>query len=509
MSILREIVGTEDVDRAQRIARAKEDFEFFCRHYLPEAFPIAFGQYQKLILKLLTKGSADRRLLSGLKRFIKREHHKYLRPLKRIEGLLDIEPRDHGKTTRMSQALPLWLALTRQRVFVVVVGASKEKACDFLEFIKTELENNERLIEDFGYQRGSVWKTNKLVLKNGNCIAALGAGEAMRGLKHRSLRPTHIICDDLLKDQEVESRTSRQRLYRWFKKVVMNLGKDALVVVVNTIMHPDDLPSRLLQEIEEGTLSGWLGLRFSAIRPDGRPLWPERWSLEEIEKKRVQLGPHVFATEWENEPLPEEERKFLREWFQIYRPEELRGQVLRKVMAVDPATGKHSGDYSAVVVVGRAESGQLYVLLAWADRVSDMKLIRKIIEFYRVYRPERVIFETTAFQEVYKNQLLREAGREGYILPVRGVKHSINKELRISKLSPLVEAGIIEFRKDQRLLMQQLEEFPRGHDDLPDALEMAVSALVQDRRPVPQVFPAGLHRATRSLFRGYGKVAYK
>lgn len=504
MSILKEIVGRIDTERDKRVERARRDFAFFCEYYLPEAFPIRFAEYQKRIIEIINKGGISERDIESLKRFIKPDHHKYLRPTKKIEGILDIEPRDHGKTTRMSQAFPLWLVLTRLSVFPVIVAASADAAGDILDSIKLELENNERILEDFGDQRGHIWTRRKITLKNGNAIAALGAGQSSRGIKDRYKRPSHIICDDLLKDQEVESPVSREKLYRWFKRVVMNLGKGALIVIVNTIMHPDDLPSRLLNEVRDGKLPGWVGLRFSAITPDGRPLWPERWTLEDIEKKREQLGSYVFATEWENEPIPAEEQKFRREWFQFYTPQEIRNLKLRTVMAVDPATGRATGDYSAIVVAGRSESGQIYVLDAEGERISDLKLIRRIIDKYRAWRPERILFETQAFQEIYKNQLIREASKEGIILPVKGVKHTVSKEMRIGKLQALLESGNILFKEAQTLLISQLEEFPKGHDDLPDALEMAVSELIETKRPEPIVMPLGIHRDTSVIFRNTG-----
>jgi predicted phage terminase large subunit-like protein len=73
---------------------------------------------------------------------------------------------------------------------------------------------------------------------------------------------------------------------------------------------------------------------------------------------------------------------------------------------------------------------------------------------------------------------MREASRKGIHLPIEGVKHKISKEQRIKRLSSLIENGILQFKKTQETLIDQLTEFPKGsHDDLPDALEMAVTAL--------------------------------
>ena len=482
MSLLERFIEI-DPEKAARKERAKRDFFYFCNYYLKEAFPTPFAEYQKVVIDIINKRALTKAHIRALKPFIKSDYHKYLRPTAQLAGILDAEPRDHGKTTRMTQALPLWLAVTQENQFPVIIGASLDVACDhFLDSIKFEIENNERIKEDYGDLKGRVWKRNKIILKNRNAIAAVGSRGAVRGIKDRYRRPTTIICDDLLKEDEVESKREREKLYRWFKRVVMNLGKDALIIVVNTIMHPNDLISTLFLELEEkDRLKGWIGIRLRAITPDGKPLWPQRWSLEKLEQKRKDLGSEAFSTEWLNEPLEEGAKKFRKGWFKYFDLSDIPWSSLPRTMAVDPATGKETGDYSAIVIVA-SDGNFYYVLEAWAKRISDLDLIRKIIELYRIWKPQTIRFEIQTFQEIYKNQLLREAMKEGIMLPVEGVKHTQNKEFRISKLSPLVEAGLIKFRKEQRLLLEQLENFPKDFDDLPDALEMAIT-----KKPEPRI----------------------
>lgn len=507
MSILKQIAGDIDDAKDKRRKRAKEDFAFFCSYYLPEAFTSKFGDYQKLLAEIINSRAVNARIILQLKKYIKEDHHKYLKAIERLEGILDIEPRDHGKSTRMSQAFPLWLALNHDGVFPVITGASKESAAGYMDSIKLEIENNERIIEDYGEQRGRTWKKNKITLKNGNAIAAVGANESIRGIKDKYRRPTHIICDDLLKDKEVESKTSRDRIYRWFKRVIMNLGKGALIVVVNTIMHPDDLPSRLLNEIKDGNkLRNWIGLRFSAITPAGAPLWPERWSLEDLALKKIDLGTHIFATEWENEAMPDSEKKFRKEWFKTFNLTDINWHGLTRVMAVDPAAGSDIGCDSAVVVVGKSDNQMLYILEAKGEPISDMQLIHRIIDMFLLWKPRHIVFETVLFQKIYKNQLLREALRQGVVLPVICVDQKTNKEFRISSLSPLVEAGILMFREGLDRCMEQFESFPKGLVDIPDAIEMAVSKLITKNTPAPSVHSLGVRRDSSLMLRGYGNV---
>ncbi|MBI3584209.1 MAG: phage terminase large subunit [Nitrospinae bacterium] len=508
MNILKELIGDVDIEKEKRKKRAEKDFAFFCSYYLSEAFTTEFGEYQRAIVDVINSRSITSVIIKKLQRFIYPEDHVYIKEVETLEGLLDIEPREHGKSTRMSQAFPLWLALTKEDVFPVIVGVNRTRATEFLASIKLELENNERILSDFGFQkeRGKKWGANKVVLKNGNAIAALGAREGIRGIKDKYRRPTHIVCDDLLKEDEVESKISREKLYRWFKRVIMNLGKNALIIIVNTIMHPDDLPSSLLKEIATGEkLQKWAALKFDVYLPDGNPLWSEKWTLEELKEKEIDIGSANFATEWRNKPMPDEEKKFRKEWFKTFKLTDIDWSKFKRIMSVEPATGKAAGDYSAIAVVGRSESNMLSVLDAVGEKISDMQLIRLIIEKFRIWKPEKIVFEIQVFQEIYKNQVLREALREGIILPIVCVKQTLNKQFRISKLSPLVEAGILLFREGLTLCLEQFESFPKGHDDIPDAIEMCVSELIVDKKPEPIVLPLGVHRDTKTIFKGYGR----
>jgi predicted phage terminase large subunit-like protein len=474
-----------EAERLERVARARADFFWFCTYYMGEAFPSPFAPYQRLLLDVVATRRFSAAAKAEMSALIKPEYREYFDAYpadRRIDGLLDIEPRDHGKTTRMSQALPLWLVMTQPDVFPVICAANRDAAQDLLKSIKGEIEENERLVADFGEQRSKQWAARKIVLGNGNALAAAGAGQSLRGIKSKYRRPTHVIVDDLLRDDEAESEPVRKARHAWLKRVVLNLGKGALTVVVNTILHPQDPPSRLLAEIKAGTLLGWVGLRFSCyVRDDeaaGVPLWPGRWSAQDLRDKRTVLGANFFATEWRNETLSDEDRVFRREWFAFYLPRSVDFRELRKCTGVDPSTGAKDGDWGVIVTVGKDKrSGLLYVLDVYMGHDSELQFAHELIEHWVRWRAQKVRFEDVAFQALYKRLIAREASRRGYRLPITGFKGG-NKHLRISSMSPLVENGVLLFRDpEHEQIISQMCEYPRGHDDGPDALEIAVSGL--------------------------------
>lgn len=71
---------------------------------------------------------------------------------------------------------------------------------------------------------------------------------------------------------------------------------------------------------------------------------------------------------------------------------------------------------------------------------------------------------------------------------IKKIYHRSRKELRIEALLPLIENRTIQFSRKHALLLEQFERYGTGeHDDLIDALEMAVSALADTQVSVTTV----------------------
>ncbi|MGN6915046.1 phage terminase large subunit, partial [Neisseria sp. P0013.S009] len=81
--------------------------------------------------------------------------------------------------------------------------------------------------------------------------------------------------------------------------------------------------------------------------------------------------------------------------------------------------------------------------------------------------------ETVQFQGFLKDELIKRGARSGVHIPVRGIKPSSDKMLRIETLQPHMANGLILLKPDQKTLISQLRHFPKAdHDDGPDALHM-------------------------------------
>ena len=270
-----------------RVERAKNDFEFFCRTYLSRYFSCEMAEYQKILVKIAQDRKLTEDLLEELLPFVPEEFRGTLHKMDPLVGVANVEPRGHGKSTRWTFAFPLWLVLTGRSRFCVITGADKTSAVAQMSAMKMELELNDLLIQDFGDQKGKEWQAANILLKNGARIRAYGKGGSIRGFKNREARPDYIIVDDVYKDDEAESYTSREKAKNWFKRTILPLGEPGtFIVMVNTITHDDDLISSTLKEITEGKMAEWIGIRLSAELGEGRPLWPQRYSWDYLKKQQ-------------------------------------------------------------------------------------------------------------------------------------------------------------------------------------------------------------------------------
>lgn len=415
-------------------------------------------------------------------------------------------PRGEAKSTLITQIFALWRLLTGRSRFILIVMDAQHQAATMLEAIKAELEVNPRLKRDFPDRcgAGNVWRANVLVSRGGVKIQAAGSGARLRGLRHGAARPDLVICDDLENDERVRMRTQRDKLENWLKKTVLRLGPpdgSMDLILVGTVLHHDSVLARLLAD------GAWESRRFQAIVrwPDDMTAW-ERWremllvegetsadafyrerrasmeagaivswpgmrSLESLMKIRVRDGADAFDAELQNQPM-QENAPFAALHFWNGEP----GAWLC-FGAVDPSLGKSGGrgDPSAILVGGYdPASGVLHLLEADIRRRSPDRIIADVIALQARHGCRAWVVETVQFQEFFKDELVKRSAQAGVPVPARGVKPTRDKGLRIGALQPHVANGLIRFRREQTVLLDQLRHWgePDAHDDGPDALEM-------------------------------------
>ena len=149
-------------------------------------------------------------------------------------------------------------------------------------------------------------------------------------------------------------------------------------------------------------------------------------------------------------------------------------------------SAKRKNDYSAIVAVGRGIDNYFYVLEADVQKRTPDKIIedaKEIIARYYKYKPS-IVVETNQMQAFFSSTLKRDMVNTGIYLDWIEVyrKPGDSKCSRIESLVPHIKNGYIKFKASQKILLSQLRNYPKGHDDAPDCLESALAPMLSSNK---------------------------
>ncbi len=326
------------------------------------------------------------------------ELHQYLVEI-RGEQLTDTEaPRNHAKTLIQCFLIPLFQALEEPDSFLhyLNVQASFPKGIDVNRSMKIELESNPLLRELYGNQIGDRWSERQFVLKNGVIFTAIGAGQSIRGINYRNVRPDFIVVDDLYDEDDINNPESTQKKNDWFWGSLYPArakSKRWSVHIQGTAINQTDL----LEEMK--TKPGIKSRTFQAITDweKRKVLWPELNSFKSLEQDRENMGSVIFNRELQNERRDDASAIVKEAWLSDweYEPYDLRRQLFKKdsqlrlvsvVLSCDPSIGeKNENDYTgmALTIETRwvdAKESEYWIEGLWNEHLSQNERIMKIQE---------------------------------------------------------------------------------------------------------------------------------
>ena len=153
--------------RGLRKRLAAIDLGYFGRAYLKHYFVRKSPAFHEELDTVWTKG-----VLKG------RNPYQEAAVISRLDGSRNVvaAPRGHAKSTNFTFKDSLHAALYRYKHYIIILSDSSDQAEGFLTDIKTELEENRDIQEDFGRQQGKVWKGNVILTAQDIKIEAIGSG---------------------------------------------------------------------------------------------------------------------------------------------------------------------------------------------------------------------------------------------------------------------------------------------------------------------------------------------
>ena len=307
-----------------------------------------------------------------------------------------------------------------------------------------------------------------------------------------------LIMDDLYKDAaSAWSPVIRQNVADWYDTVASTrLHNDSQQLLVFTRWHMEDLAGRLLEQ--EGVYDpienpqGWLLVSFPAIqnrppseqdpRAEGKPLWPERHSLEKLLEIKGR-SPTVFESLYQQNPQPSQGLMY--EEFTCYTDLPSRSYSVAYIDAADSGA-----DYLCALFYKEAEDGNYITDVLYTK--DPMEVTETTLTYMlQQHQVERCHIESNNGGNLFVSNLQQRSWDTGNRLTRFNPFHqNQNKTARIFAASASVQKLIKmpldwkkRFPKFARDLTGYLRVGTNAHDDAPDAL----TGTIECRQPPKRV----------------------
>jgi hypothetical protein len=337
----------ETVDASATVAeidqRLKEDGEFFIEFFLADELtsPVPFFHYGE-IWPLLTDTAMQRVLLAI--------------------------PRDHAKTT-LSKLCVVWYFKYTNHMFCAYLSntnAIAKNACkDIIGYF-----NSPNFVNTFGKikmlkesETDSLWMF-ELPMADGRvkkCILrAVGANQQMRGINIDNQRPDIAVVDDVEDNENTESPTLQKKLDRWmFGPFLKALARRKKIIWLGNMLQKTSLLARLAQR------KNWNPVVFGCLVKDAesgalRPLWPERWPMDELIEDFQEYQELGLTETWmcEMMNLPGHGQDGFTQEQINFQPVPTTDEILAAWLVLDPAFGENeNNDDSSITVHVLPKSG--------------------------------------------------------------------------------------------------------------------------------------------------------
>ena len=437
-------------------------------------------------------------LIAGeLERLVRKENDRLI---------IALPPR-HGKSELVSIRFPAWV-LCREPWRKVISASYGDVLATEVGRKAREIMLTQQLFPSVRLDASSKSKNLWHIDKHGGQFYSVGIGSGVTGFGGDI-----IAIDDPIKERvEAESEAKRASVWDWYTDTLLGRQEpNAGIVLVMHRWHTDDLAGRLLQvEGDQREGGQWKVISLPALAEDddllgrkpGEPLWPVRYDLKALERRRKSVGTRGWNSLYQQRPAPEKGDIF--QWFPTYEtlPPSFRQINLSFDMAL--TRGRRS-DYTAWAAWGLTQSraylieaGRIKAEIPEAERFIH-QAYRKIVDRFPntlvrpIYR-SGVALDRTAAQHLQRGvTVVDDAGTMSFLgLPV--IMIPMPSGVKKEEFAVIVS---VEFESERALIpefapwlgdwLEEHKTFPHGKHD--DYVETTNTALYDAFRTTPFVRP--------------------
>jgi predicted phage terminase large subunit-like protein len=320
------------------------------------------------------------------------------------------------------------------------------------------------------------WNTNF-----GGEYFAIGIGGAVTG-KGADI----LIIDDPHSEQEAAMAQTNPEIYdktyEWYTSGPrQRLQPGGNIVVVMTRWSKRDLTGQVIKAAAQRSGEEWEVIEFPAILPSGKPLWPEFWSLGELQALKEELPNAKWQAQYMQQPTSDVSAIIKREWWRIWEQDSPPACEFI-IQSWDTAFLKtERADYSACTTWGvfyQDDDGgvpraNIILLNAFKKRMEFPELKARAYQEFKEWDVDSLIVEAKAAG----SPLIFELRAMG--IPVQEFTPSKgnDKIARLNAVADMFASGHVWVPNTHwaEELIEEVASFPSGeHDDMVDSMSQAL-----------------------------------
>lgn len=351
----------------------------------------------------------------------------------------------------------LMLVLTKKKKTVLLVSNNYDNAERLLKPYKAILEANNRIINDYGQQKGlSNWESGEFTTKKGVAFRALGAGQSPRGTRNDATRPDVILIDDIDTDEECRNQERITQKVKWVEEALIptrSISNALLIIVCGNIIAKRCTVTELMKKADYSKV-------VNITDKKGKSTWPQKNTIENIKRVLSTISYNSMQKEYYNNPIVEGDT-FKKANYGKCPPLKSCESV---IIYADPATSnKDKGNAStkAVVIIGY-KALKFYVYRVFVDTATNATFVDWMYESHKYLTEhkvdtKRVYIENNSLQDPFYEQVIsplvyQYAKTYGYTLPITPDKRKKpDKYYRIEgTLEPIHRNGNLIFNEAEK-----------------------------------------------------------
>lgn len=395
------------------------------------------------------------------------------------EDVVNLFPRDHGKTTQLEGHI-IWQLGNNPNLRIKIVCASDSKAVERLFAIIQHIRLNDEVQRTFPWLKPAKlgdWTKHKIVVERpfisrDSSIEALGVLSTATGG-----RADKLYADDVVdRRNALELPKLRETVKSaWDSDWINLLEPNGQAVYNATPWHTADLTHKLIKNPTYRILRCPVGAPSNQFKP----IWAEKWGEAQLKARYLKIGQLEYDRGFKLIALSGEWATVNQDWIAYWEePPDLERLQIFSVFDVSSGVSK---DYFANVVIGLdPETLIIYVLEAWHAKLTFLDRAAAVEQQQRRWQPHIQGIE----EETMKS--LTQYLESTTLLNIYPLRPHLPKTIRLMSVTPPMQRGQVLFNPALRPsvivdpeatgdLVTQLTEFPlAANDDLVDTFVYCV-----------------------------------